>query len=143
MKTMKLCWYWLLSLLPGPVSLFCLIGLTTILVSTMGCGGVATVAGDSYSVAVKNEGRPTWARTVDDEKWCEWFIDDRIAGGPWAVVAFDLKDWEDWKTAMAVRNVTITRANGEVEKIEVKPVEPRAKWVRYNLRAMDSMLPRP
>lgn len=130
------------------VAIFCLIGLAAILLSALGCGGVATVVGDPYSVAVKNEGRPTWARTVEDEKWCEWFIDNRISGGPWAVVAFDLKDWEAWtakRTIAFEKSVEVDPAARTVmiDGLEYKMApEPRAKWVRYNLRALHSMLPR-
>lgn len=128
MKTMKLSWYLLFSLI-------------------VGCGGIATVPGDAYSKAVANEGKPTWARTVEDEKWCEWFVDNRIQGGPWAVVAFDLRDWDSYWHPLSFtfgKSFVMEKGRVIIDGVEVaRPDEPRAKWVRYNLSAMDSMLPRP
>lgn len=95
--------------------------------------------GDGYSTTVRNEGMPTWARTVDDEKWCEWFYGNRIAGGPWLVVAFDLKDWEAWtarRTIAFEKSVELNRAAGTavIDGLEYKLApEPRAKWARYAL----------
>lgn len=115
----------------------------------VGCAGVATAPGDSYSTMVKNEGRATWARTVDEEKWCEYFIGDRIYGSPIAVVAYPLSEWELWLSPIEIeggKKIVIDTKSRSIEidgKIYQRPPEPKVKWVRYNFSAMDSMLPHP
>lgn len=111
--------------------------------SMLGCSATpCTVPGDSYSTAVANDGAPTWARTVDAEKWCEWFYPSwRSSLSPWLVVAFDLVDWEAWTTPVRIEGgttITIDSKDASVEvdgKVYQRPREPRAKWVRYDIGA--------
>lgn len=108
---------------------FALAVIVILALALTGCSSTPRVAeGDLYSTVAKNEGAPTWARTVDQEKWCEWFYDNRIHGGPWLVVAFDLVAWNDWVAACAAR-----KALARFDEVEVAVTEPRAKWARYSL----------
>ena len=87
-----------------------------------GCGGIATVPGDTYTKMVENDGMPTWVRRTDGVARCEYFYNS----GRWLEVDYDLTDWTGW---------IIARKIAAEHPGKAAPVEPTAIRVRYDVGA--------
>ncbi len=92
------------------------------LLMVVGCGGIATVPGDTYTTMVENDGMPTWVRRYEDKAVCEYFYN----GGRWLEVGYDIDDWSGWRIGSQVASINPVKATA---------VEPRVKWVRYDIGA--------
>lgn len=145
-RTLKLTWYWLLSLVCGCTFMHeNIIGGED---SLFGKWSEESVVGDTFSECQRKErGRLTIRDGSDlgDEVWAEWTQGNPC---PFPRIAFDRAEWQAYHktvTIAGVRTLAWDLKTGAVE-VNGQPVErapePRAKWVHYDWGSFRGMEPR-